>query len=173
MKLSSLSSPILVAALLLAPALHAAEAKAVMPSGDAKKLAARYALTKTRIETLLGPRQHPVPLPATPLPNPFYKPDASLAGVPQPEKVETPVPDAPDLTDADALAKYASTLRIGGYLTLGGAPHVAVNSVICKVGDVITAGTKDHPLFLRIESITPQEFVLKLNEATFTVQIKK
>lgn len=160
--------------LVLAAAARAAEAKAVMPTGDAKKLAARYALTKTRIETLLGPRQHPVPLPATTLPNPFYRPDASTVTTPPPDKIETPVaPDAPDLTDADTLLKYAGTLKVGGYLTVGGAPRVAVNQLICKVGDIITVGSKDHPVFLRIESINPQEFTIKLNEATYIVPIKK
>ncbi len=160
--------------LALVSIVHAAEPKTVMPTGDAKKLAARYALTKTRIETLLGPRQHPTALPATVLPNPFYKTDQAVVTAPPPDKVEVPVaPDGPDLSDADTLLKYAVTLKVGGYLTVGGAPRVAVNQLICKVGDVITVGTKDRPIFLRIESITPQEFTIKLNEATYTVPIKK
>ena len=174
MKLSFLPSLVLAATALLAATLSAADSKPVMPTGDAKKLAARYALTKTRIENLLAVRQHPVALPATVLPNPFYKPDASGTAVPPPDKVETPVvPDAPDLSDIDTLTKYGATLKIGGYLTLGGAPHVALNSIICKVGDVITVGTKDRPIFLRIESITPQEFTLRLNDAMVAVQIRK
>jgi hypothetical protein len=174
-----------IAAFASSSTVHAADSKAIMPSGDAKKLAARYALTKTRIDTLLGSRQHPVALPATALPNPFYRPltgsdsdssSTSRAGgrgdVSSAQNVPA-IPDAPDLTDADTLTKYAASLKIGGYLTLGGSPHVALNSIICKVGDVITVGSKDHPVFLRIESITPLEFTLKLNEATLTIPIRK
>jgi len=174
MKLSFLPSFVLAATVLLAASLGAADGKSVMPSGDAKKLAARYALTKTRIENLLSARQHPAALPATVLPNPFYKPESVDNLLPPPDKFEKPVvPDAPDLSDIDILTKYGSTLKIGGYLTLSGAPHVAINSIICKVGDVITVGSKDRPVFLRIESITPQEFTLRLNDAMVAVQIRK
>lgn len=156
------------------PSLHAADGKVAMPTGDAKKLARRDALTKARIDSLLAARLHPVALPATPLPNPFYKPDGSVPVTPPVDKHDTPpTPDGPDLNDIDTLAKYASTLKIGGYLTLGGSPHVALNSIICKVGDIITVGNKDHPIFLRIENITPQEFTLKLNDASYTVPIRK
>ena len=173
MKPSRLFPCLVAAALLGAVALGAADSKPVMPTGDAKKLAARYALTKTRIDALLSARQHPTALPATPLPNPFYKPSVSGLEIPQSEKVEIPVvPDAPDLSDIDTLTKYAATLKIGGYLTLGDSPHVAINSIICKVGDVITVGSKDHPIFLRIESITPQEFTLRLNDAMVGVHIR-
>jgi hypothetical protein len=175
MKLPSLSFRLVIGVLLLAfvPALQAAEGKTVMPTGDAKKLANRYALTKTRIDTLLSARLHPIPLPTTTLPNPFYKPDAAVP-VAQPDKTETVViPDAPDATDIDTLFKYAATLKIGGYLTLGGSPHVALNSIICKVGDVITVGNKDHPIFLRIDAITQTDFTLKLNEASLTIAIRK
>src|SRR6478609_6234257 len=74
----------------------------VLPSNDAKKLAARYALTKARINELLGARLHPEPLPATALPNPFYHAQAVANTAPKPG----PVPDAADLTDVDTLAKY-------------------------------------------------------------------
>ncbi len=176
MKLHSLSFRVVSVLLPLASfsVLQAADSKPVMPTGDAKKLAARYALTKTRIESLLGPRQHLVPLPTTTLPNPFYVPDPSVPTGPQPDKTETVVvPDAPDATDIDTLFKYAATLKIGGYLTLGGSPHVALNSIICKVGDVITVGSKDHPIFLRIDAITPTDFTLKLNDASLTIAIRK
>ena len=175
MKLLPLTCRMVAATLLMAlvPALHAADKKPVMPTGDAKKLANRYALTKTRIDALLSARLHPVPLPTTTLPNPFYKPDAAVP-VAQPDKTETiVVPDAPDATDIDTLFKYAATLKIGGYLTLGGSPHVALNSIICKVGDVITVGNKDHPIFLRIDAITQTDFTLKLNEASLTIAIRK
>ena len=176
MKLPPLISLVMLGALLLAlvPSLHAADGKVAMPTGDAKKLATRYALTKARIDSLLAARLHPVALPSTPLPNPFYKPEGGAVVVPPVVKNDTPpAPDAPDLNDIDTLAKYAASLKIGGYLTLGGSPHVALNSIICKVGDVITVGNKDHPIFLRIENITPQEFTLKLNEASYTVPIRK
>ncbi len=173
MKPTRFLSLVALAALLMVPGLRAAD-KAVMPSGDAKKLAARYALTRSRIDALLGARLRPVPLPAGALPNPFYKADPAAIATPPPDKFEAPVaPDAPDLSDIDVLTKYATALKIGGYLTLGGQPHVAINAVICRVGDVVTVGTKDHPIFLRIEGITPQEVTLKLNDASYNVPIRK
>jgi hypothetical protein len=174
MKLRPFSFLLLASALVFNPRLCAVDSKSAMPTGDAKKLANRYALTKNRIDALLSARLHPVPLPTTTLPNPFYKPDASIPVTPPPDKTETVVvPDAPDATDIDTLFKYAATLKIGGYLTLGGSPHVALNSIICKVGDVITVGSKDRPIFLRIDAITQTDFTLKLNDASLTIAIRK
>ncbi len=147
-------------------------------SGEAKKLADRYALTKARIHDLLAARQHPEAPPTTPLPNPFYRPvvmgDNAPNGLPASTATElAPQPDAPDMSDIDTLAKYAATLKLSGYLILAGQPHVAINQIICKVGDVVTVGPKDHPIFLHIEALTPQEVTLRLNQTTFVLSLRK
>ena len=168
---------ILLALALTLPVTAAFAAAAVLPSADAKKLADRYALTKTRIHALLGARMHPEAFPATALLNPFYR---SLAGDPSqlfnPTNTPTevvPQPDAPDLSDADTLAKYATALKLSGYLILNGEPHFTANGAVCKIGDVITVGSKDKPVYLHVVSLTPQEVTLRLNEATYVLPLRK
>jgi len=160
------------------PVAAAVTASAAMPSNDARKLADRYALTKTRIRELLGARMHPEPMPATPLPNPFYKSlglgDPSQLGAPANVGTElAPLPDAPDLSDADTLARYATGLKLSGYLILNGEPHFTANASVCKVGDVITVGSKDRPIFLHVMSLTPQEVTLRYNDAIYVLPLRK
>jgi len=168
---------LLALAALLGLTVSAAAAPAAAPTGDAKKLADRYALTKARIHDLLGARLHPEALPATALPNPFYKQTFTGDSTPNPGASTAtelaPQPDAADLSDIDTLAKYAATLKLSGYLVLAGQPHVAINQTICKVGDVVTVGPKDHPIFLHIEDLTPQEVTLRLNQTTFVLSLRK
>jgi hypothetical protein len=167
---------LLALAVLLALTVSAAAAAAPgpQPTGEAKKLADRYALTKARIHELLGARLHPEPLPATVLPNPFYKQAFTTdSAAPGAATELAPQPDAPDMSDIDTLAKYAATLKLSGYLILAGQPHVAINQTICKVGDVVTVGPKDHPIFLHIEALTPQEVTLRLNTTTFALSLRK
>jgi len=150
-----------------------APAANVLPSNDAKKLAARYALTKTRIEQLLGARLHPEAMPATALPNPFYRPGAALEALREPKPESLPQSEGPDLTDSDTLVKHATTLKLGGYLVQDDVPHVTINGAICKAGDTITVGPKDRPVFLHIVSVNAQEVTLRLNEVTYTLPMKK
>lgn len=148
----------------------AAQAANVLPSNDGKKLADRYALTKERIQELLGARLNPMPMPAADLPNPFYRP---LPPSENPQAQVLPQPEAADLTDDATLAKFAPTLKLGGYLVQDGVPHVTINGAICKAGDTITVGPKERPVFLHIASVTPQEIVLSLHEASYKLPIKK
>jgi hypothetical protein len=151
-----------------------AAAAPTLPSSDAKKLAERYALTKTRIQELLGARLHPQAMPATALPNPFYHGQVVVDTGPQSDPVKTgPVPDAPDLTDADTLAKYLAGLKVNGYLIRDGQPHLAVNDTVCKLGDVLTVGSKDHPVFLHLVDLNPQEATFRLNDITQVLSLKK
>lgn len=160
---------------LVLPVTAAFAASVVTSSADAKKLAERYALTKSRIDALLGGRMHPKAFSSTVVPNPFYKPLAAGETVPQPEAVteQAPQPDAPDLSDADTLAKYATGLKLSGYLILNGEPHFTANGAVCKIGDVITVGTKDRPVFLHVMSLTPQEVTLRYNQATYVLPLRK
>lgn len=148
-------------------------------AAEVKKLTDRYALTRTRIDALLSLRKTPVALPSTPLPNPFYVPPAPAPGAHE-AAPETALPDedvvlptAADESDADTLARLAGGLRLAGYLLLNGQPHVTINGAISKVGDVVTLGAKDKPIYVQIVAITPQDLTLRLNEAVLTVPIRK
>ena len=169
--------PILVFAtgLLLAAAPVLSAADAPNPA-EVKRIADRYALTKTRISALLDPRQHPIPLPANP-PNPFYQAPKEVAGDPattgQDSPDTAPVPEAADLSDIDTLRKYAATLKIGGVITRNGVLHLTINNTASKAGDAVTVGKKDRPTYLKILSLTPNEFTLGLNDATLTVPMRK
>ena len=83
------------------------------------------------------------------------------------------VPDAADISDIDTLRKYSTTLKIGGIITRNGVPHLTVNNTASKVGDIITVGTKDQPIYLKMLSLTPAEFTLGLNEASLSVSLRK
>jgi hypothetical protein len=111
-------------------------------------------------------------MPATALPNPFYR--STFSAEVMPPNPEVPrQPDAPDLSDGDTLAKYAATLKLSGYLIVGDIPHVSINGAPCKVGDVITLGPRDHPVFLHISALSPQEVTLRLNDATIVLPVQK
>lgn len=138
---------------------------------EVKRIADRYALTKARISAMLDQRLHPVPLPANP-PNPFYQaPKETPGGLEKPETVL--VPEAADLSDIDTLKKYAGLLKIGGVITRNGALHLTLNNTTCKVGDIITVGNKDHPIYLKMLSLNSNEFSLGLNDASLVVPLRK
>ena len=165
---------LLTAALLSAGSGLAADKPDSATTAALKRISDRYALTKTRIATLLDQRVHPAPLPNN-LPNPFYRPSA----LPVPDDVPaTPadvvtVPAAPDVSDADTLAKFVASVKIGGVIDLGGQPRLSINSTLCKVGDVIPAGTKDHPVYIAVVRITPDEVTLGLNQSEQTFRVRR
>jgi hypothetical protein len=156
----------------VASSVSAAESNA---TNDIKRITDRYALTRTRINALLGLRLNPTPLPANP-PNPFYQTPKELLG-----PIETPgitpetaqVPEGADLSDEDTLRKYALAFKLGGVVTRNGVPYLIVNGTPCKTGDVITAGPKDRTVYLRILNLTPQELMLGLNDSTFVLPLRK
>jgi hypothetical protein len=143
---------------------------------EVKRIADRYALTKARISALLDQRQNPTPLPANP-PNPFYQAPKEAAADPSAAGPESPdtalVPEAADLSDIDTLRKYAASLKLGGVITRNGVLHLAINNTASKVGDAITVGGKDHPVYLRIANLTTAELTLALNDATLTLPLRK
>jgi hypothetical protein len=135
-----------------------------------RKVSARYALTEKRIADLVGRRLNPQPLPAT-LPNPFYagvEPSELAAPEPEPELI----PDAPDISDADTLAKIVPTLRITGLVTRDRQFHVIVNSIVCKAGDVIPIVNRDTPTFVQVRKIAPDAVTFGLNDAEMTIPLK-
>lgn len=138
-----------------------------------KKVTARYARTEERIQVVVGRRLHPQPLPAT-LANPFYR-GAEMSEIAQPEPApEEAAPAAPDITDADTLARLAPTLRIGGVVVRNQQPYLTINSIVCKVGDIVPiSGGKDAPIFIQIRKINPDSVLLGLNDAELTLSLKR
>lgn len=162
----------LLSSVLGPPLLRAADAP---NPAEVKRIADRYALTKARISAMLDQRLHPIPLPANP-PNPFYLAPKE-AGTPMVPGVESPetalIPEAADLSDIDTLKKFAPTLKVGGVINLNGVLYLTLNNTSCKVGDVITVGGKDHPVYLKVLGLNPNEFSLGLNDATLVVPLRK
>ncbi|HVT73445.1 MAG TPA: hypothetical protein VHD61_09930 [Lacunisphaera sp.] len=170
----------LLALLAAGPAVAATAAAAAEPAKNEsataialRKIADRYALTKSRIASLLDQRLHPAPLPAK-LPNPFYRvPETPVAQTPDSTPDTASLPAAPDLTDADVLAKFAASVKISGYLEIGGTPRLTINSTLCRTGDVIPYGPRDRQVYIQVQKITPDEVTLKLNDATQAVRLRK
>ena len=135
-----------------------------------KKVTARYALTDQRIAELVGRRLNPQPLPAT-LPNPFYA-GVEMAELAAPEPPPELIPDSPDISDADTLAKIVPTLRFSGLVTRDRQLHVIINSIVCKEGDVIPISGRDTPLFIQVRKITPDAITFGLNDAETTTPLK-
>ena len=140
-------------------------------SAEIKRITDRYTLTRTRIGALLDMRLKPVPLPANP-PNPFYQSSAAMDATPERGR-EPEVPAAADESDIDTIRKFAPTLKIGGIITRNDVLHLTINNLTCKVGDIITVGNRDHPIYLKLVELTPSEFTLGLNDTTLVVPLKK
>jgi len=158
-----------------ASALPAAEPDTGTSAAEIKRVTDRYALTRARIGALLDMRLKPLPLPANP-PNPFYQAPAVVLGqetAPVPDPVEVFVPAAADETDIDTLRRYSPTLRVGGVITRNGVLHLAINNTTCKVGDIITVGHRDRPIYLKLLDLTLAEFTIGLNDAHLVVPLRK
>ena len=164
---------------LVSPAVAQTPAKPVaLPAGKTptaltetlKKVTARYARTDARIAELVGRRLNPQPLPAS-LPNPFYH-GVELSELAAPQPAPELAPPAPDISDADTLARLAPTLRISGLVTRDHKPHLIINSVVCKVGDVFPVSGQGAPVFIQVRKISHDSFTLGLNDAEIIVPLK-
>jgi hypothetical protein len=138
-----------------------------------KKVMLRFPRTEERVQLLVGRRLDPQPLPAS-LPNPFYRgvepselQDLTINAPPAVDE-----PPAPDITDADTLARIAPTLRITGLVTLNGVPHVAINGAVCKVGDVIPIPGRENAFFIQVRAIGAHDITVGLHDAELTIQVK-
>lgn len=144
-------------------------------AAEIKRITDRYALTRARISALLDMRLKPAPLPANP-PNPFYQtPAVVIAGetAPVADPVEVLVPETADITDIDTLRKYSTTLKVGGVITRNDVLYLTINNTTCKVGDIITVGHKDRPVYLKLLELTLSDFTLGLNDAKLSVPLRK
>jgi len=144
-------------------------------AAEIKRISDRYALTRARIDALLEMRLKPVPIPANP-PNPFYQAPVEVSGqetTPVTDPAEVLVPEAADISDIDTLRKYSTTLKVGGVITRSGVLHLTLNNTTCKVGDIITVGHKDRPVYLKLLDLTLSDFTLGLNDAKLDVPLRK
>jgi hypothetical protein len=165
---------LVVALLTLAAATTALAQKSGTPTQlteALRKVSARYARTDERIEVLVGRRLKPEPLPAS-MPNPFYRGVEPTELAAQAEPVPEAVPAAPDITDADTLARIAPTLRFSGYVIRNQQPYVAINSIVCKVGDVVPIAGPEATLFIQVRAITPSQVTVGLNDAELSIPLK-
>ncbi len=164
----------LLSSVLCSPQIRAADPISTASAAEIKRISERYELTRNRIEALLGMRLKPVPLPANP-PNPFYQAPVEVIGqetapVAEPDVI---VPEAADISDIDTLRKYSTTLKIGGVITRNDTLHLAINNTTCKVGDIITVGHKDRPVYLKLLTLSTSDFTIGLNDATLVVPLRK
>jgi len=160
--------------LLLAAASVYGQASAAS-AAEIKRITDRYALTRARIDALLEMRLKPVPLPANP-PNPFYQAPVEVIDqetAPVADPAEILVPEAADISDIDTLRKYSTMLRIGGVITRNGVLHLTINNTTCKVGDIITVGHKDRPVYLKLLELSLNDFTIGLNDAKLAVPLRK
>lgn len=144
-------------------------------AAEIKRISDRYALTRARIDALLDMRLKPVALPANP-PNPFYQAPVEVIGqetTPANDPAEVAVPEAADISDIDTLRKYSTTLKVGGVITRNNTLYLTLNNTTCKVGDIITVGSKDRPVYLKLLNLSLSEFTLGLNDATLAVSLRK
>lgn len=160
---------------ILGPLSLSAQPVSANSAAEIKRITDRYALTRARISALLDLRLHPVALPANP-PNPFYQAPVEVLGqetTPAHDPAEVLVPEAADISDIDTLRKYSTTLKVGGVITRNGVLHLTINNTTCKVGDIITVGHKDRPVYLKLLSLSLVEFTIGLNDATLAVSLRK
>ncbi|MEO6994569.1 MAG: hypothetical protein ABI273_13135 [Lacunisphaera sp.] len=146
----------------------AAPAKSKKPGFAPKDVS--FQRTKSRIDTLLGPRLKSEPLP-DPLPNPFQL----VVATPTPgsDKTSKPVDYLPVSSDSEMLLYYGASLRISGTVRTDDETHLVINSSPYKVGDTLTIKTKDATAKLRILEIAPGELTLGLNDAVQVIKFKK
>ncbi|HEY4246850.1 MAG TPA: hypothetical protein VGM64_08340 [Lacunisphaera sp.] len=153
--------------------ISSAVALAAPPKGKKAAVVSKdvdFQRTKSRIDTLLGPRLKSEPLP-DPLPNPFQL--AEVAPMPGSDKTPKPVENLPVSTDSEMLLYYGASLRISGTVRTDDETHLIINSSPYKVGDLLTIKTKDSTAKLRILGIAPGELTLGLNDAVQVIKFKK
>lgn len=151
--------PVFALAMLLAATLATGA-----PPAPAKPEAGSFERTKARITQLLGPRQKPVPLPAT-LPNPF-----SITAAPAPDA--GPGTPAPPAAPVDLLTRLAQSLKISGTIHLGGQPSLIINSSAYHEGDIVPVRDGETVHRLRLKQITGSHVTFELEGDETTLPLR-
>lgn len=187
MNLLSRHSCAFITGLSLATALPlAARADPALPAATRAALQSQH--LKESIDALFKHRLKPDPLPVI-LPNPFLvvsgsinsrradgsETDPTTEGGPEGHasaSATKPGAETPPGSDAEALARYVASLKIGGTLRINGQLQLIINQSPRKEGDLIFLDNKNAVTFLRIIRLTPVELVLGFNDAVQTVGLK-
>lgn len=120
--------------------------------------------TKERIDVILGPHRAPA-APAADLPNPFRPAGKAEAETP---RASTPV----QLSDLDLLAGLVATLKVNGFVQIGGIPQVIINQLAYKEGDLVAARSGEDVTYLRVKRLSPTGVTLELNKVEQTIRFK-
>jgi hypothetical protein len=83
------------------------------------------------------------------------------------------MPAGPDESDAGTLAKFVATLKISGLTVLNGVSHLTLNQTLCKAGDIIPLEIKGRTVYIQVQSITPTELTLGLNEEKQSIRLRR
>lgn len=136
--------------------------------------AERHAEIKARIEALFKLRTDPPPY-AIDSPNPFRLPgDPPPGAETSPRLVEARTELDRPLTDPELLQRLATGLRIGGMVEMADAkPRIFVNQRNYREGDAIPITYRDQVVKLVVKSLTSERLLLGLNEAEFSIRLKK
>ncbi len=105
------------------------------------------------IDQLLGLRRNPPPPPDNPA-NPFALPE-----VPKPVTTDT----APVPVETDNLKQIVSALRINGFVELSDVPHLVINGLPYKEGDLIAVKQPGGTTYLRLKKVSVKLYILELN----------
>jgi len=143
-----------------------------------KKLVDPFDRTRSRIDQLLKARTNPEPLPVT-LPNPFTLP-VNLAALTEddlgPAKPNAPAAPVAEIlepgSNAETLAAFAATLRIGGSVSVNGKLNYYINQLLYKEGDTILMDRRDPKSAITITRIVPGSLTLTFNEATQVIRLR-
>ncbi len=93
--------------------------------------------------------------------NPF------LIGSALPPETRTPTGSVEPMSDDELLRRAAATLRVSGFLEVGGRKRLSINTANYAVGDVIPVRLTSGPVVLRVTDITTRSVTLQLNAAEF------
>jgi len=132
--------------------------------------AERAAQTRARIESLIGRRGTPPPLPEA-LPNPFQTGSGLPGGGPA-QPAGPAGPGVPAEDDLALLTRYATALRISGAVEIGGRSQLVINGTPFKEGDLVKVPGTEPPEYLKLLGISRNEITLGFREAVLILPLR-